>query len=75
MISVDYIQCMKYLILNISVEFKTLNFIKVSFLDNVLGRKLAGKNGLIVDSISTDSVLFGVSSVSIWWKLMKLKLG
>ena len=41
---------------------KTLNFIKVrrqksNFRDNVLERKLVGKNGFIVDSISTDSVL------------------
>ena len=40
----------------------TLNFIKVrrrksSFRDNVLERKLAGKNGFIVDSISNDRVL------------------
>ena len=27
---------------------------------NVLGRKLVGKNGFIVDSISTDSVLVSV---------------
>ena len=38
------------------------NFIKVrrqksSFGDNVLGRKVVGKNGFIVDSISTDSFL------------------
>ena len=30
---------------------------KSSFNDNVLGRKVAGKNGFIVDSISTDSLL------------------
>ena len=62
MILVDYIQCIKYSIFNISVEFQDINFIKVrrrksSFRDNVLGRKLVGKNGFIVNSISTDSVL------------------
>ena len=41
---------------------KTLNLIKVrrqrsNFRDNVLRRKVVGKNGFIVDSISTDSVL------------------
>ena len=30
---------------------------KPSFRDNVLGRKFVGKNGFIVESISTDSVL------------------
>ena len=62
MISVDDIWCIKYLIFDISVEFQDIKFHQVrrqksSFRDNVLGRKLAGKNGLIVDSISTDSVL------------------
>ena len=62
MISVDYIQCIKYSIFNISENPKTLHFIKVrrqksSFRDNVSGRKLAGKNGFVVDSISIDSVL------------------
>ena len=57
MILVHYIQCIKYLIFIISVEFEDIiNFIKVrrqksSFRDNVLGRKLVGKNGFIVDSI------------------------
>ena len=62
MISVDYIQCIKYSFLISASNSKTLNFIKVrrqksSFRDNVLGRKLEGENGFIVDSISTDSVL------------------
>ena len=63
MILVHYIQCIKYPISDISVEFEDIiNFIKVrrqksSFRDNVLGRKLVGKNGFIVDSISTDSLL------------------
>ena len=30
---------------------------KSSFRDNVSGRKVVGKNGFIVDSISTDSLL------------------
>ena len=60
MILADYIRCIKYSIS--ALNSKTLNFIKVkrqksSFRDNVLGTKLAGKNGFIVDSISTDSVL------------------
>ena len=43
-----------------ALNSKTLDFIKVrrqksSFLGNVLGRKLVGKNGFIVDSISADS--------------------
>ena len=59
MISVDYIQCIKYSIFNISIEFQDIKFRrqKSSFRDNVLGRKLVGKNGFIVNSISTDSVL------------------
>ena len=60
MILVDYIQCIKYSILIPASNSKTLNFIRrqtSSFRDNVLERKLAGKNGFIVDSISTDSVL------------------
>ena len=53
---------LRYSIFNMSIDSKTLNFIKVrrqkpSFRDNVLVRKVAGKNGFIVDSISTDSVL------------------
>ena len=45
-----------------ALNSKVLKFIKFkrqnsSFRDNVLGRKLVGKNGFIVDSISTDSVL------------------
>ena len=62
MILVNYIQCIKYSIFDISVEFQDINSIKVrrqksSFRDNVLGRKVPGKNAFIVDSISTDSVL------------------
>ena len=62
MILGDYIQCIKYRFLISAANSKTLNFIKVrrqksNFRDNVLGRKLAAKNGFIVDSISTDSVL------------------
>ena len=62
MISVHYIQCIKYPIFSKSaLNQKALKFIKVgrqksSFRDNALGRKVAGKNGFIVDSISTDSV-------------------
>ena len=45
-----------------ALNSKTLNFIKVrrqtsSVRENVLGRKVLGKNGFIVDSITTDSVL------------------
>ena len=59
---------LRYSIFNMSIDSKTLNFIKVrrqksSFRDNVLVRKVAGKNGFIVDSISTDSVLWVFYSV------------
>ena len=62
---VDYIPCM---LLESASNSKTLNSIKVrrqksSFRDNVLGRELVGKNGFIVDSISTDSVLWVFYSV------------
>ena len=62
MILVDYIQCKNIRFLISASNSKTLNFIKVrrqksSFRDNVLERKLVGKNRFIVDSISTDSVL------------------
>ena len=76
MIMVHYIQYIKYLIFKISLESKTLKFIKVrrqksSFCDNVLGGKVVGKNRFIVDSISTDkssvSVLFGVLFCCVFW--------
>ena len=56
------IQCIKYRFLIAASNSKTLNFIQVrrersSFRENLLGRKLVGKNGFIVNSISTDSVL------------------
>ena len=56
----DYIPCM---LLESASNSKTLNSIRVrrqksSFRDNVLGRELVGKNGFIVDSISTDNVLW-----------------
>ena len=62
MILVDYIYCIKYSIFSIIIEFQCIKFHRVrrqksSFRDNVLGRKLVGKNGFIVDSILTDSVL------------------
>ena len=60
MISVHYIQCIKYPTFKVSLEFqgvKCHQSKKSSFCDNVLGRKLSGKNGFIVDSVSTDSVL------------------
>ena len=49
MILVDYIQCIKYPIFNISVKFHDVKFhqsweAKVKLLDNVFGRKRAGKN-------------------------------
>ena len=51
-----------------ALNSKALKFIKVrrqksSFRDNVLGRKVAGKNGFIVYSMSIDSVLSGFYSV------------
>ena len=59
MILVDYIQCIKYSIFNISVELQDIKVRrqKSSFHGNVLGRKVVGENGFIVDSISPDSVL------------------
>ena len=62
MILVHYIQCIKYPNFKSALNSKALKFIKVrrqksGFRDNVLGRKLVGKNGFIADSISTDSVL------------------
>ena len=62
MISVHYIQCLKYPIFKSALNSKAIKFIKArrqksSFRDNVLGRKVGGKSGFIVDSISTDSVL------------------
>ena len=60
MISVDYNQCIKYPIFEVSLEFQGVKVHqrqKSSFRDNVLGRKVVGKNGFIVDSISTDSLL------------------
>ena len=49
-------------IFNISVEFQDVEVhqsweAKIKFRDNVSGRKLLGKNGFIMDSISTDSLL------------------
>ena len=57
---VHYIQYIKYPIFKISLEFQGVKNIKVrkqklSFHDNVLGRKVVRKHGFIVDSISTDS--------------------
>ena len=62
MISAHYIHCINIRFLKSALNSKALKFIKVrsqksSFHDNVLGRKVAGKNGFIVDSISSDSVL------------------
>ena len=54
--SVHYIQCLKYPIFKVSLEFQDIKVIKFrkqksSFHDNVLRRKVVGKNGFIVDSI------------------------
>ena len=62
MIFVHYIQYIKYPIFKVSFEFQGVKFIKVrrqksSVRDNVLGRKVTGKNGFIVDSISTEGLL------------------
>ena len=60
MILVHYIQCIKYPISKIALNSKAFTKVrrqKSSFRDNVLGRKVAGKNGFIMDSISSDSLL------------------
>ena len=63
MILVHYIQCIKYPIFVISLEFQGIKVhqsqeAKSSFRDNVLEKKVAGKNGFVLDSISTDSSTF-----------------
>ena len=65
MILIHYIQCIKYLIFKISLEFQYINVRrqKSSFRDNVSERKLAGKNGFIVDSILTDRLLLVLYSM------------